>query len=84
MDQDALDYLQSLYRDPLQSTFIRLKAAMAALPFERPKLQATAITTMTGRDFATMLERARLAHQEVQCQRLEIEGEVVGTPLEGR
>ena len=49
---------------------------MTALPFERPKLQATAVTHLTGKDFASMLERARLAHHEVQCQRLAIEEKI--------
>lgn len=50
--------MQSVYRDPLQSTYIRLKAAIAALTFERPKLCAIATASLSGADFASMLERA--------------------------
>ena len=53
---DALDYLRSVYTDPLQSTYVRLKAAIEALPFERPKLAVTAV--IDGNDFEGRLKRA--------------------------
>jgi hypothetical protein len=53
----ALNYLQSIYRDPTQQPYTRMRAAIAALPFETPKLQATAIVPM-GLDFKTRLEKA--------------------------
>jgi hypothetical protein len=53
----ALEFLQATYRDPTQSFHTRMRAAMAALPFESPKLQATAIIGM-GLDFSAKLERA--------------------------
>jgi len=54
----ALDYLQSIYKNPLQPTSLRMRAAMQALPFESPKLPATAI--LSDEDFAQRLERAIL------------------------
>jgi hypothetical protein len=53
----ALDYLQSIYRDPTEERFVRMRAAIAAIPFESPKLQATA-TLQLGLDFAAKLDRA--------------------------
>jgi hypothetical protein len=53
----ALDVLQAVYRNPRMSLHTRLRAAAIALPFESPKLQATAIIGM-GLDFPSKLERA--------------------------
>ena len=53
---NALAYLQSIYRDPPRADGQRLRAAIAALPFESPKL---AVTAVLGQDeFAERLERA--------------------------
>jgi len=54
----SLGYLQSIYRDENQSTSMRIRCAVEALPYENPKLSATAITTMNGNTFAEALERA--------------------------
>ena len=53
----ALAYLQSIYRNPMEATSTRMRAAIECLPFENPKLSATAIATMNGEDFATALDR---------------------------
>ena len=53
---DSLDYLQSIYRDPTLSTGTRMRAAIAALPFERPKLAVTA--HINGDGFGARLELA--------------------------
>jgi len=53
----ALGLLQAIYNNvevPLRTT---MAAATAALPFETPKLSATALLPM-GEDFAKRLERA--------------------------
>ena len=53
---NALDFLQSIYRNPLQPLPVRIRAAVEALPFESPKLSATAV--LTAADFADRLEKA--------------------------
>lgn len=55
--EDALSYLRSVYRDPMEPTSVRMKAAALALEFERPRLAVTA--NLTGEDFGEALERAR-------------------------
>ena len=51
----SLDLLQAVYRYPTQQLTTRMRAAMACLPFETPKLLATAI--IDERDFATLLDQ---------------------------
>jgi hypothetical protein len=59
----ALEYLQGIYNDPTQSTSMRMRAAIECLPFETPKLSATAVATMDGKSFADALERAIVRSQ---------------------
>jgi hypothetical protein len=60
---DALDYLQSVYNDPLQPTNTRLRAASIAIEYERPRLAVTAL--IDGKDFAARLERALVRSAKV-------------------
>ena len=53
----SLDFLQSVYRDPCQPISRRMRAAVAALPFEHPKLAVTA-TFGPNSGFAARLETA--------------------------
>ena len=55
----ALEYLQSIYRDPTQEQFVRMRAARDAIAYESPKLVAAAV--LDGKSFAELLER-RIAH----------------------
>ena len=50
----ALGLLQAVYRDGALPLGVRMRAAIEALPFESPKLSATAV--LTADDFATRLE----------------------------
>ena len=53
---DALGFLRHVYRDPLQPTGVRLRAAQIAIEYERPRLAMTAL--VDGADFRARLERA--------------------------
>jgi hypothetical protein len=54
----AVRYLQSIYRDPMEPTGVRMRAAKDAAPYEQPQLRAVAMTTMDQQSFAAALERA--------------------------
>lgn len=53
----ALPFLQEVYRNEEVALPTRMRAAIECLPFENPKLSATAIAAFDGRTFAEMLER---------------------------
>ena len=64
-DGNSLDFLQLIYRNSSLPLPTRMRAAMACLPHEVPKLMATAI--IDEQDFATLLDRrlARMAEQKL-------------------
>jgi hypothetical protein len=57
IDCNSLSFLQSIYRDSRIALGVRMRAAIECLPFENPKLSATAIIPGDG-DFADKLKRA--------------------------
>ena len=54
----ALPLLQMAYRGEVKLTPQQARCAIEALPYENPKLSATAIATMDGKSFAEALDRA--------------------------
>jgi hypothetical protein len=52
----SLEFLQAIYRNQRVTLPVRMRAAIEALPFESPKLSATA--TLTRVDFGTLLDAA--------------------------
>ena len=69
---DALDYLRSVYNDPLETTFTRIRAAQIAIEYERPRLAVTAL--INGEAFAQQLDRA------VARSRMVIEAKAIVEP----
>ena len=55
----SLQLLQKIYRSPSTSLPVRIRCAVAALPFEFPKLAVTAL--VSDQSFAELLDR-RLKH----------------------
>jgi hypothetical protein len=53
----SLEFLRAVYADAAQPMHRRMRAAIAALPFEHPKLAVTA--TINAEGFAAQLEAAR-------------------------
>ena len=76
---DALRYLQMIYRDPQLSTPVRMRAAIAALNYETPRLAVQAL--IAEQDIATVLDR-RIAHYE-QLQRANGSKQIEGNKVFG-
>lgn len=51
----SLDLLRAIYRSPEVPLSIRIRCAMACLPFENPKLAVTAV--VSEHDFAKLLDQ---------------------------
>jgi len=75
---DALDYLRSVYCDPLQPTNTRLKAASIAIEYERPRLAVMA--QVDGRDLASLLDAANERIAKMRAGQKVIEAKV--SPIE--
>ena len=55
---EAAEYLQSIYRNPMEETGKRIRAATEALPHESPRMSAVSVGYVTGNTFAERLDRA--------------------------
>jgi|SRR6516165_950161 hypothetical protein len=85
-DGISLDLLRAVYRNPSLALTTRMRAAIAALPHEVPKLAVTAV--MTDNDFATLLDRRLKRIEEMKTSAIEatpvIDGEKVDARLPDR
>jgi len=61
--EDEYDFLMKVVRSPRPPMSRRIRAAIEALPYRRPMLGAVAIGQLSGKDFASLLERAILRSQ---------------------
>lgn len=78
----ALGLLQAIYQDEEMPLPVRLRCAMAALPFESPKL--VAVANVNGGDFGERLEKARertVGLLEARAKGLDAVVELVRKPL---
>ena len=84
---NALQLLQNVYRNPTVGMTTRMRAAMACLPFEAPKLAVTALID-NERDFAAVLDRRLKRIEEMKTNAIEatplIDGERVDVRLPPR
>jgi hypothetical protein len=55
---NALEYVQDVYRGRRVADPWRMRAAIAALQFETPRLGVIATTNLSDKDFAHLLDRA--------------------------
>jgi len=67
-DAKAHDVLVAIYRNPKMPLHTRMKAAMAAIAYESPKLAVTA--TMSGRDFASLLEARISRYRKLEAAKI--------------
>ena len=56
--ETSLSFLQKVYRSTKQPMSLRMRAAIEAMPHEHPRLGAVAIGSISGVDFAALLDRA--------------------------
>jgi len=78
-DGISIDLLRAVYRNSSLPLTTRMRAAIAALPFETPKLAVTA--TVSENDFATLLDRRLKRIEEMKANAIEatpvIDGEKI-------
>src|SRR6516225_9182417 len=68
-DGISLDLLRAVYRSNQLPLTTRMRAAIAALPFEVPKLAVTAV--VSEQDFATLLDRRLKRIEEMRAKVIE-------------
>jgi len=69
-DGISLDLLRAVYRNSSLALTTRMRAAIAALPHEVPKLAVTAV--VSEQDFATVLDRRLKRIEEMKAKVIEL------------
>src|SRR5262249_13519707 len=77
-DGISLDLLKAVYRNNQLPLTTRMRAAIAALPFEVPKLAVTAV--VSEQDFATLLDRRLKRIEEMKAKEIEAAPQVEVKP----
>ena len=81
-DGISLDLLRAVYRNNQLPLTTRMRAGMAALPFEVPKLAVTAV--VSEQDFATLLDRRLKRIEEMKANAIEATPQVEVKPALSR
>jgi hypothetical protein len=74
----SLEFLQAVYCNDQLPLTTRMRAAIAALPFEVPKLAVTAV--VSEQDFATLLDRRLKRIEEMKAKAIEATPQVEVQP----
>ena len=80
--ESALSFLQACYRNPSLNLTTRMRAAIAALPFESPKLAVTAV--VSEQDFATVLDRRLKRIEEMKANAIKATPVIDGKKVDVR
>jgi hypothetical protein len=81
-DGISLDLLKAVYRNNQLPLTTRMRAAIAALPFEVPKLAVTAV--VLEQDFATLLDRRLKRIEEMKASAIEATPVIDGDKVDAR
>ena len=81
-DGISLDLLRAVYRNSSLPLTTRMRAAIAALPFESPKLAVTAV--VSEQDFAAVLDRRLKRIEEMKANAIEATPVIDGEKVDAR
>ena len=81
-DGISLDLLRAVYRNQSLALTTRMRAAIAALPHEVPKLAVTAV--VADNDVATLLDRRLKRIEEMKANAIEATAVIDGEKVDAR
>ena len=79
---DPLTFLKAVYMNVELPLSVRMRAAMAVLPFTHPKLAVTAV--VSEQDFATVLDRRLKRIEEMKTNAIEATPAINGEKVDVR